>query len=330
MSRRASFSRSGTVGGGSGWNCTFPSEFSKNTPSGTSVWKCRFRFRADPNLWMQVTAPQRGFGIPCCRAQRRCHAKSARRNNVSVRPISLGRHASRNRSCIGRVKTHCRTGTAGNTWSRRCAAESDIRRPAHDGQRPRFLQEKATSSSSWQVEQRTRAKPWLKESAAQVALKLGANEARQFTAGIPILGFDEKGSQVFADNAVEQSLFRLATLVANPRRGRTADFQRLICGGRAHGLPRSTTSARLQSRRSASERCNTGGLRLSGIPDAVRISDTHAAVNRSCGCKVRRTLSEGFSIQNRHTLCASNSPEHSVFSDRYLFGPGVVMSVLLR
>jgi len=34
------------------------------------------------------------------------------------------------------------------------------------------------------------------ESAAQVALKLGANEARQFTAGIPILGFDEKGRQV--------------------------------------------------------------------------------------------------------------------------------------
>ena len=136
MSRWASFSRSGTVGGGSGWNRTSPSEFSKKTPSGTSVWKCRLRFRAEPNLWMQVTAPQSGFGIPCCRAQRRCHEKSARRNNVSVRPISLGRHASRNRSCIGRVKTHCLTGTAGNTWSRRCAAESAIRRPAHDGQRP--------------------------------------------------------------------------------------------------------------------------------------------------------------------------------------------------
>jgi len=66
------------------------------------------------------------------------------------------------------------------------------------------------------------------ESAAQVALKLGANEARQFTAGIPILGFDEKGRQVFADDAVEQSLFRLTTLVATPRRGRTADFHRLI------------------------------------------------------------------------------------------------------
>ena len=159
MSRWASFSRSGTVGGGSGWNRTFPSEFSENTPSGTRVWECRFRFRAEPNHWMQVTAPQSSFGIPCCRAQRLCHAKSARRNNVSVRLISLGRHASRNRSCIGKVKTHWQTGTAGNTWSRRCAAESAIRRPAHDGQRPLFLQEKATNSSSWQVEQRTGAEP---------------------------------------------------------------------------------------------------------------------------------------------------------------------------
>ena len=158
MSRWASFSRSGTVGRGSGWNCTFPSESSKNTPSGTSVWKCRLRFKAEPNRWMQVTAPQSGVGIPCRRAERLCHAKSARRNDVSVRPISLGRHASRKRSCIG--KTHCRTGTAEKTWSQRCAAESAIRGPAQDGQKPLFLQEKATSSSSWQVEQRTRAKPW--------------------------------------------------------------------------------------------------------------------------------------------------------------------------
>ena len=66
------------------------------------------------------------------------------------------------------------------------------------------------------------------ESAAQVALKLGANEARQFTAGIPILGFNEKGRQVFADDAVEQSLFRAHDAGSDPRRGRTADFHRLI------------------------------------------------------------------------------------------------------
>jgi hypothetical protein len=66
------------------------------------------------------------------------------------------------------------------------------------------------------------------ESAAQVALKLGANEARQFTAGIALLRFDEEGGQIFADDAVKQRFFGLATLVADPRRGRTADFHRLI------------------------------------------------------------------------------------------------------
>ena len=66
------------------------------------------------------------------------------------------------------------------------------------------------------------------ESASQVALKLSTDETRKLAAGIPILGFDEKGRQVFADDAVEQSLFRLTTLVATPRRGRTADFHRLI------------------------------------------------------------------------------------------------------
>ena len=90
------------------------------------------------------------------------------------------------------------------------------------------------------------------ESAAQVALKLGANEARQFTAGIPILGFDEKGRQVFADDAVEQSLFGLATLVADPRTDRRAEPRGLFCGAKAHQPPPSTAGARLPPRYSAS------------------------------------------------------------------------------
>ncbi len=40
--------------------------------------------------------------------------------------------------------------------------------------------------------------------AAQVALKLGANEGRKFAAGITLLRFDEEGSQVFPNNAAEQ------------------------------------------------------------------------------------------------------------------------------
>lgn len=35
---------------------------------------------------------------------------------------------------------------------------------------------------------------------SQVAFKLGANEAGKCADGIAILGFDEKGSQMFADN----------------------------------------------------------------------------------------------------------------------------------
>jgi len=73
------------------------------------------------------------------------------------------------------------------------------------------------------------AEPWRKESSSQVALKLGADESGKLAAGIPILGFDEKGCQVFADNAVEQSFFGLATLVADPSRDRTADSQ-WLCG----------------------------------------------------------------------------------------------------
>ena len=66
------------------------------------------------------------------------------------------------------------------------------------------------------------------ESASQVALKLGANEARQFTAGITLCGFNKQRCQVFADDAVAQSLFRRTTLVATPSRDRATDSQRLL------------------------------------------------------------------------------------------------------
>jgi hypothetical protein len=90
------------------------------------------------------------------------------------------------------------------------------------------------------------------ESAAQVALKLGANEARQFTAGIALLRFVEEGSQIFADDAVKQRFFGLATLVADPRTDRRAEPRRLFCGARAHQPPLSTAGARLPPRYSAS------------------------------------------------------------------------------
>ena len=45
------------------------------------------------------------------------------------------------------VSTHCRMGCLGNTWSTRCAALSTMRRAPQDGQKPRHLQENATSCS---------------------------------------------------------------------------------------------------------------------------------------------------------------------------------------
>jgi len=59
----------------------------------------------------------------------------------------------------------------------------------------------------------------LVRSPAQAALKLGANDAKKLAVGIALLLFEEKGSQVFADDDMKQSLVGLATLVAHPRAG---------------------------------------------------------------------------------------------------------------
>ena len=88
--------------------------------------------------------------------------------------------------------------------------------------------------------------------AAQVALKLGANKGGKLAAGIALLRFDEEGRQIFADDAMEQSLFGLATLVADPRTDRRAEPRGLFCGARAHQAPPSTAGARLPPRYSAS------------------------------------------------------------------------------
>src|SRR5262245_45202367 len=61
---------------------------------------------------------------------------------------------------MGTETAHWRVGTQGMTHSARCAAIWAIRRAAHEGQNPRRLQLKGTSSSSWQVSQPSRRKPW--------------------------------------------------------------------------------------------------------------------------------------------------------------------------
>jgi hypothetical protein len=63
------------------------------------------------------------------------------------------------RSGGGNVTTNYRTGTKEMSSSTRLAAASAILRAPHDGQKPRPLQEKATSLSTPQVGQQTRPKP---------------------------------------------------------------------------------------------------------------------------------------------------------------------------
>ena len=68
-------------------------------------------------------------------------------------------NATRYLRACGKENSHCRTGTFGITRSTRCAAVSDILRPQHDGQNPRFLQEYGKSRFLPQDSHRRRRKP---------------------------------------------------------------------------------------------------------------------------------------------------------------------------
>ncbi len=74
------------------------------------------------------------------RATRRCHAPIALTASPPTQLAHAGSRASRSRSGLGTVNTHCRYGARGSTRSTRCAAVS-IRRAVHDGQIPRRLHE---------------------------------------------------------------------------------------------------------------------------------------------------------------------------------------------
>jgi len=64
------------------------------------------------------------------------------------------------RNGIGTETTHGRVGTQGMTHATRWAAVWAIRRAAHEGQNPRRLQLKGSSSSFGHVSQPRRRKPW--------------------------------------------------------------------------------------------------------------------------------------------------------------------------
>jgi hypothetical protein len=78
---------------------------------------------------------------------------------TSTGPMASGLLANRKRNGYGKLSTHCRTGRGPNTSSTRCRADSAMRRAPQLGQKPRFLQEYATSLSARQCSQTTRRKP---------------------------------------------------------------------------------------------------------------------------------------------------------------------------
>jgi len=146
------------MGGGNGSKRTPPSCGTK-TPSGTSEWKCGVTCKTEPKNWMNDTAPTCPPLRPCRRALRRCRANTARRKTVRTSESSPTSLSSTRRTRCGKDSVHCRQGTCGSTCSTRCAAVTCARFALQDGHTPRPLHEKATSSSSLQLSQRTRAKP---------------------------------------------------------------------------------------------------------------------------------------------------------------------------
>src|SRR5207302_1791053 len=69
-------------------------------------------------------------------------------------------------------------GHVGSTRSKRCVAVPCMRRVVQEGQKPRPLQEKATSNSSPHEVQRTRAKPWARMPQARCSVCVSGNRAR--------------------------------------------------------------------------------------------------------------------------------------------------------
>lgn len=122
------------------------------------MWKCTFRFSAEPNRWISVTAPV----APVARVRR-----AFLRIWLAISPYTIastcvstsGSLASKNRSANGSDSTHCRSGLAGSTSSTSRAAHSAIRRAPQLGQIARPLQLNATSFSAWQRSHFTRRKP---------------------------------------------------------------------------------------------------------------------------------------------------------------------------
>src|SRR6266446_4118237 len=135
---------------------------SRSTPSMKTLWQWRLRLIALPQRWIKVTDP----GWRLARSQPRVTAWFTSYCPIVVRMIvwtwavRSWDAAIQYRKGTGTDTTHGRVGTQGRTHSTRCAAVWAMRRAAHDGQNPRRLQLKGSSSSFGHVSQPSRRKPW--------------------------------------------------------------------------------------------------------------------------------------------------------------------------
>ena len=122
-------------------------------------YRWMFRLAADPKRWVSVTAPLSALSAfrPACLSRKQV---STRCTTGSTGVSSCGCAASSRRNGNRHRQHPLAHRHMGMTWWTRCAAVCAMRRAPHEGQKPRRLQEKATSLSWTQPPQRSLRKPY--------------------------------------------------------------------------------------------------------------------------------------------------------------------------
>ena len=155
-------------------------------------------------------------------------------------------------------------GTSGRTQSTRCAAMSAMRRPPHEGQKPRRLHEKGTRRSQLAGIAVQSQEAVRQHTAAEVGPKLLLDESGCGLASFP--SAREKGLELFANDALEKGLLRGSERVA----GRPAVSSRPksgMCSIRPCAFEFARVSGRALAHRS--RRCVRGSCRCVGPPQGL-------------------------------------------------------------
>jgi hypothetical protein len=110
-----------------------------------------------------------------------------------------------------------------------------MRRPPHDGQKPRRLQLKASSLSWPHSPQRSRRKPWGQDAAFEEGVELVLDEPRQLALGVG-LGLVDEAGRMLLHQAVQGGLLGATPLVT--QRGVVRRPLGLLADGLHARLPR--------------------------------------------------------------------------------------------